>query len=285
MNLVNQSAFLKALGWTLLDSLWQIGILWVLYVWLTANGRKFQSRQLHSIALLSLAGGSLWFLITLIVHFYKAATSPEMITLYVNSNEVVNTASTFMGQLAVSFEPLLPFLSVVYLVALAFLFIRFYRQYRFTPRIFISGLQKAEPALRVFLQQALQHLSISKKVQIWLSPLVEAPLTIGFWKPVILLPVAAVNHLSLQQAEAIILHELNHIRRNDYLLNLLVACADIILFFNPFAWMLANTIRKERENSCDDLVLQFRYDASSYAKALLTLEQNRLQGKCALAMA
>src|SRR5215813_10709029 len=171
MNLVNQSAFLKALGWTLLDSLWQIGILWLLYVLLTANGKKYQSRQRHSIALLSLAGGSLWFLITLVVNLYKAASAPEVITVYVsnNSNEVVTTPSTLLGQVAAWFEPLLPFLSVVYLIAIGFLFIRFYRQYRYTQKLFTTGLQKADPALRVFLQQTLQHLGIKKKVLIWLS--------------------------------------------------------------------------------------------------------------------
>src|SRR5258708_34411175 len=118
MNLVNQSAFLKALGWTLLDSLWQIGILWLLYVLLTANGKKFQSRQRHSIALLSLAGGSLWFVITLVINLYKAASTPEFITLYVSnsSSEEVKTPSTLVGQLAAWFEPLLPSWSVVYLI-------------------------------------------------------------------------------------------------------------------------------------------------------------------------
>jgi hypothetical protein len=106
--------------------------------------------------------------------------------------------------------------------------------------------------------------------------MVDTPVTLGVIKPVILLPVAAVNHLSLKQAEAIILHELNHIRRNDYLVNLLIACVDVILFFNPFARLLTSIIRKERENCCDDMVLQFCYEPATYARALLSLEQNRI---------
>ena len=120
-------------------------------------------------------------------------------------------------------------------------------------------------------------MGIKKDVRMWFSDLVDTPLTIGFWKPVILLPVAAINHLSLQQAEAIILHELNHIKRNDYFINFLIACMDIILFFNPFVRVLTNIIKSERENSCDDMVLQFRYDAGHYASALLLLEKN---GRC-----
>jgi beta-lactamase regulating signal transducer with metallopeptidase domain len=282
MNLVNQSAFLKALGWSLLDSLWQMGALWLIYVLLTANGRRFNARQRHTLALLSLAGGSLWFLTTLIINFYKAAAAPEVITLVVNAGESLPAVK---GDMATWLEPVLPFLSVAYLLITAGLFFRFYHQYRSTRRLFHQGLQKANPELRVFLQQAVQHMSIHRKVNIWLSSLVDTPLTIGFWKPIILLPIAAVNNLSIEQTEAIILHELNHIRRNDYLVNLLIACTDIILFFNPFAQLFSGVIRREREHSCDDMVLQFRYDASQYARALLTLEQNRAVGSPALAVA
>lgn len=285
MNLVNQSAFLKALGWSLLDSLWQMGVLWLLYVLLTANGKKFNARQRHTLALLSLAGGTCWFLVTLVINFYKAAAAPEVITLIVNAGEAVSTPSPFKGAVATWLEPVLPFLSVAYLLVTALLFCRFYRQYRYTRQLFRQGLEKINPELRVFLQQAVQHMSISKKVSIWLSSLVDTPLTIGFWKPIILLPIAAVNNLTIEQTEAIILHELNHIRRNDYLINLLIACTDIILFFNPFAQLFSGIIRCEREHSCDDMVLQFRYDASQYARALLTLAQSRVATTPALAVA
>lgn len=283
MNLVNQSAFLKALGWSLLDSLWQMGVLWLIYVLLTANGKRYNARQRHTLALLSLTGGSLWFLVTLVINFYQAAAAPRVVTLVVNAGDTMLPAT--QGGIAAWLEPVLPFLSVAYLLITAALFFRFYRQYHYTRRLFHQGLQKVNPELRVFLQQAIQHMSIHRKVNIWVSSLVDTPLTIGFWKPLILLPVAAVNNLSIEQAEAIILHELNHIRRNDYLVNLLIACTDIILFFNPFAQLFSGIIRREREHSCDDLVLQFRYDATQYARALLTLEQNRANSSPALAVA
>lgn len=283
MNLLYQSAFLKALGWALLNSLWQMALLWLVYLALTMGGKKLLSRQRHAIALLSLTGGSLWFLATLAINLYQAASGPQVITVYMENDPVLNTGF-WPGVISQWFEPALPFLSLTYLLAAAFLFIRFYFQYRHTQRLFTTGLQKADPEWRIFLQQAVQHMSIKKKVQIWLSSVVDTPVTLGIFKPVILLPVAAVNHLSLKQAEAIILHELNHIRRNDYLVNLLIACIDVILFFNPFARLLTNIIRKEREHCCDDMVLQFRYEPATYARALLSLEQNRINTS-ALALA
>lgn len=285
MDFINQSAFLKALGWSLLDSLWQMGLMWLVYVCLTANGKKFRSHQRHTIALLSLAGGTIWFLGTLILNFYAAVTGPAVVTVLAGSREFLEAGPGGLAQVANMLDPALPFLSVTYLIVAAFLFLRFYLHYRRIGQLYTKQISKVPVEWRIYLQQALEHLGIKKKVSIWFSSLVDTPLTLGFWKPVILLPVAAVNHLSLQQAEAIILHELNHIRRNDYLVNLLIAAADIILFFNPFARMLTGYVRQERENSCDDLVLQFRYDAAAYAHALLTLEQHRGAALTPLAVA
>jgi bla regulator protein blaR1 len=276
MNVLNQSAFLKALGWSLLDSFWQMGLLWLLYVLLTGNGKKFHSAQRHSLALLSLISGSLWFVITLAYHFYETVNAGAVI---VYTDSTLSPAAVISDSSFISFfttiEPVFPFLSLAYLLTILYLFIRLYRQYHVTQKLFSTGTYKVRPELRVFLKHMAAQMGIKKEVSIWLSNLIDTPLTIGFWKPVILLPVAAINHLSIQQAEAIILHELNHIRRNDYFINLLIACMDIILFFNPFVRVLTHIIKSERENSCDDMVLQFRYDATQYANALLMLEKNR----------
>ena len=271
MNVLYQSAFLKALGWSLLDSFWQMGVLWLVYILLTGNRKKFNSTQKHTLALLSLAGGAFWFLISLISRFYHLVKTETPIASGAADSSLASSVSYLVSVI----EPALPFLSIAYLVSIAFLFVRLYRQYSITQRLFSTEIYKARPELRVFLKNIAAQMGIKKDVRIWLSTLVDTPLTIGFWKPVILLPVAAMNQLTLQQAEAIILHELNHIRRNDYFINLLIACMDIVLFFNPFVRVLTRTIKNERENSCDDMVLQFKYDATQYASALLLLERNR----------
>ncbi|WP_127125779.1 M56 family metallopeptidase [Pseudoflavitalea rhizosphaerae] len=284
MNQVYQSAFLKALGWSLIDSLWQMGLLWLLYVVLTANGKRYQSHQRHTIALLSLAGGSLWFLVSLVMNFYEAAAAPVVYNWYQGAAAPVIDHG-FFGNLSRNIESALPFLSIGYLLAAAWLFIRFYYRYNYTRRLLKADMMKAAPELRVFLQQAAGRMGINKKVALWLSAAAEAPMTLGFWKPVILLPISIVNHLSIQQTEAILLHELKHIKRNDYLINILMACVDVVLFFNPFAQWISAAIRRERENSCDDLVLQFRYDPAQYATSLLVLEQQRSATQQTLAVA
>ncbi len=281
MNLLAQSAFLKALGWALLHSLWQMGVLWLLYALLTGNGKRFQSRQRYNLALILVSIGTLSFVYTLIKEFYQLA---EPTIVYHQVNSFSTTDTSLISQAASLLDPALPVLSVFYLLVIVLLFARFFRQYYFSRQLINSGLQKVNPELRLFLEQMAQRFVITKKIRIGLSDLINTPLTVGFWKPVILLPVAAINHLSIQQTEAIILHELNHIKQNDYLVNLLIAFLDILLFFNPFSRLLTGILMKERENSCDDLVLQFRYPATDYAHALLVLEQYRLKATPLLAI-
>ncbi len=126
-----------------------------------------------------------------------------------------------------------------------------------------------------FVSEMSARLSIPKKVTVWISGKVESPLTLGFWKPVIFLPIAVFSHLSCSQVEAVITHELHHIKRNDYVINIFLTVAGVILFFNPFARMMFATVKKERENSCDDHVISSGFDAWEYSQALYILGKYR----------
>ncbi|HZH96883.1 MAG TPA: M56 family metallopeptidase, partial [Flavisolibacter sp.] len=135
---------------------------------------------------------------------------------------------------------------------------------------------------RLFVEKIGRHVGIKKRVPVYLSQLVSSPVTIGFFKPVILLPISIVSNLSVRQVEAILLHELAHIRRHDYLVNLLLTAVHVLLYFNPFVKCFLKKIELERENCCDELVLQFGYDKIGYATALLELEKG--SHKISLAM-
>jgi hypothetical protein len=117
-------------------------------------------------------------------------------------------------------------------------------------------------------------MGIRKPVHVYISDLITSPVTIGFLKPIILMPIAAITNLSEKQVEAVLLHELAHIRRYDYFINLLINFIRTILYFNPFVKLFSKTIEREREKSCDEMVMQFEYDPHGYASALLTLERH-----------
>ena len=137
------------------------------------------------------------------------------------------------------------------------------------------NLVKASVDIRLFTKSKAYHFGISKKVQVWYSDHIHSPITYGFLKPVILLPVALVNQLNIQQTESLIVHELTHIKNNDYLFNWLLLLTEALFFFNPFVKIAGQNIRREREKNCDLQVLHFNYPAIPYAETLLYIAQQQ----------
>jgi beta-lactamase regulating signal transducer with metallopeptidase domain len=136
-----------------------------------------------------------------------------------------------------------------------------------------SSLQKPTIDIRLFTEYNAALFGIKRKVNIWASEEITTPLTFGFIKPVILLPVALINKITIQQAETLILHELAHIRCNDYLLNWFLLLSETVFFFNPFILLLGKKLRMEREKACDLTVIHFKYPAALYAETLLLAER------------
>ena len=125
----------------------------------------------------------------------------------------------------------------------------------------------------------LQHrLSVTAPVRFLLSYRITAPVVIGFLKPVILIPVSALAGLSPQQLDALILHELAHIRRLDPVTNILLAAVETVLFYHPAVWWVSRQVRVERENCCDDAAVSACGDVSLYIEALTSLESRKTYG-------
>ncbi|MDB5232192.1 MAG: family metallopeptidase, partial [Chitinophagaceae bacterium] len=169
-----------------------------------------------------------------------------------------------------------------YLLLFFILLSRWLKTYSYTRNIQTRGLEKIDIEWKMFVKKMSHRLGIRQEIKIYISHLVSSPLTVGFIKPVILIPLASINNLSPEQMEAVILHELAHIKRFDYLVNLILSVIELALFFNPFTQLISRIIKKERENSCDDWVLQFQYQPAMYAEALLRIAY--LQNSPALAM-
>lgn len=131
------------------------------------------------------------------------------------------------------------------------------------------------PSLQSLVNNLSKRLHIYKPVSIGISDGVDVACIVGYIKPILLLPVSFTTHLSAAEVEAILLHELSHIRNNDYLLNLIQQFIIALLFFNPFTHLINRIISKERENRCDDMVIKITGNPLTYAQALLKLEENR----------
>ena len=279
MHLFTQSALLKALGWSLFNSLWQMALLWLLYRILITVFKNMSSHSRHNLAIGLLSLGSLGCGIEFIAGYFFMVPAPDGAATWPEGWLPAGNPGVLWQQATQYINAALPWCSSLYLLVLGVLLARYSQQYFHSQKLKHTGLSKMQPELRVFMAETMHRMGIRKPVQAWLSSLVDVPLTLGFIKPVILLPVAMANHLTLQQTEAILLHELAHIRRNDYLLHLGVMMLELLFFFNPFARLLIREVKREREHRCDDWVMQFRYDPQTYISALLSLASHyqRLQ--------
>ena len=125
------------------------------------------------------------------------------------------------------------------------------------------------------LARLQRRLGVSRPVRLLKSALVEVPTVIGWFRPVILLPASTITGLSPLQLELILAHELAHLRRGDYWVNLFQILLETLLFYHPAVWWVSRCVRQDREHCCDDLAVAACGNRLAYAQALATLEELR----------
>jgi bla regulator protein BlaR1 len=123
------------------------------------------------------------------------------------------------------------------------------------------------------VKQLAARVGITQTVVLLESGLAKVPMVIGHLKPVILIPIGLLTALSMEEVDAILVHELAHIRRRDYLVNLLQSLAEILFFFNPAVLWISQLIKAERENCCDDMALAETNSKVGYIRALVSCEE------------
>ena len=140
-----------------------------------------------------------------------------------------------------------------------------------TRRLATRAAVAVSPSLEAAALAIAERLHIRRAVAILESGAVVVPTLVGWLKPVVLLPAAALVGLSPDQLQAILAHELAHVRRHDYLVNLLQSMVETLLFYHPATWWVSAQIRAEREHCCDDLAVEVCGDRLVYASALAEL--------------
>lgn len=264
--------FVFALGWSLIHSLWQGALLCgIAYVLLSVFylSSKEKANLLFTLLCLLLVA----FMGTFISYLPDLTQIEKGNNGAIFSNgsitEITGSKSPF------SLESYFPHIAGVYVIGLIFQLVALFYGY-----LRIVQLKKgpkeaiSEEWLHIF-NALLREFRIKRKVGFYLSEKVQIPTVIGYFKPIILFPLAAVTALDIKQVESILIHEITHIRRHDYAINLIKCLIEALLFFNPFVWFLGRLLEKEREHSCDDQVLETTGNALVYARALLILESLR----------
>jgi beta-lactamase regulating signal transducer with metallopeptidase domain len=191
-----------------------------------------------------------------------------------------STVSTYFYQ---GTAPLLPWLVSGWLAGVIFQSLRLLVGWRFLQRMKQLATSPTVGELHARCQQLARQLGIRRSVTLVQSALIEVPAVFGWLRPIILLPAQALTGLDATQLNAILAHELAHIRRHDYLVNLIQTVLETLLFYHPAVWWVSRQIRDEREHCCDDIAVVVCGNRIVYARALAEMEQLRASPQLTLA--
>jgi beta-lactamase regulating signal transducer with metallopeptidase domain len=240
---------------TIIHSLWQAAILLLFYFIINAASNKIHPLKkrnfLYSLTVVQLLASFFTF------YLYASDSNLINFTYLLNDVSWINKYGSII------------FVTYSLFVAIKLLAVLF--QWQHFKNGYTNGLIKPNVEIKLFTDLKSLQLGITKKVKVWYSNQIKVPITFGFLKPIILLPFGLVNDLSIQEIEAIVLHELTHIKNKDYFYNWMLVIIEIIYFYNPFIKILIEKLKIEREKNCDIQVIHFNYDVVHYAQVLLKI--------------
>lgn len=284
-------ALMRAIGLALLHSLWQGALVALLaaVLLLALHRRSARLRyQVTAIGLLLFVG-----LVGLTFGYYLVAPQPAatlalvaphpsvfikaVVTqpgLAVVSSQVVPAPIVaLLAQASQYLDQHLPLLLWIWLLGMLGMSLRFMAGLSYVRRL--RGYRVSE--MPGYWQEKVSDLArqagLHRPVRVLASALVASPLVVGHVKPLILMPLGAMAGLSAPEVEMILAHEIAHVVRKDYLVNLVQSLAEIIFFYHPAVWFLSASLRTERENCCDDIATQLCGNSLVLAKALSSLAE------------
>jgi len=278
MNFVSPGA-MQSLGWALLHFLWQGTALAAVAAAAMALCRRASARYLVGVIVLAL------MLLAPLVTFFFYSQQHSAVTEIARSSALpAVTWSTAKGQTAgnISARPsstssldALPWLVEAWLVGVAFFSLRSAGGFFLLERERRRQSSLVSPRVLEICHTLQRRLGLDRAIAYCECKWLQAPAVIGWFRPVVFLPVTALTGLSEEQLEAVIAHELAHIQRLDPFLNVFQVCVETLLFYHPAIWWLNKKIRAEREHCCDDMAVALCGNAVEYARALTLMEEWR----------
>jgi bla regulator protein blaR1 len=293
MNLVQNlwsDQLTQALGWTILHSLWQGAMVAVLLAISLIIMRRNSSNARYVVAISSLGTLLLVSIVTFLSYYQAQPVVPAkqagLPLVWELGKAVLQDApqvkadnwQDYFSVFAYYFDEHLPLIVSAWLLGIAILMLRFLGGIAYLQRLKHYKTQAAAAFWQGTTNYLARQMKLKKTVLLLESAVAKVPMVIGWLKPVILLPIGTLNGLTARQVEIILAHELAHVYRHDYLINIGQSLVEIALFFNPFVWWISASIREERENCCDDLAIRVtNEDQFAFAQTLVSLEEMRWQ--------
>lgn len=267
----------QAIGWTLAHFIWEGAVLAAVLMALLRLHRALPARRRYTLACLILAAMPLAFAITLAVIWARrpvaVAVPIHWAQVPVSAAPIDTPAPHFSWAMVLD---RLAWLVPVWFAGVAFFYVRGVAAWAAVRRLQRRGVCAPAPEWQKRLDELAARMRLSRPVVLLESCFIDTPVLIGYLRPVILLPLGCLTGLSAAQVECILLHELAHVVRHDYVVNLLQSLVEGLLFYHPAVWWVSRVVRAERENCCDDRVVELMGNARAYAATLAVLEQRRV---------
>lgn len=277
---LNIDTLWDALGWAILHSLWQAALIG-LVVWAVRALATQQRAKLRYLAgMTGLVATFIAFLSTFVILIFNRLADVTPTSL-AGSGESFPTAATDVT-LSVSVLPvqglqgdlaayIVPWLGMVWAVGFVFLSLQAYHAWANTRRLATQGLRTPGAEWTHRFVQLLARSQAHQRVRLFVSDHVSGPLTLGTLKPLVLVPAGFLTSMPSAQIEAILLHELAHIRRHDFLFGLIQTAIRTVLYFNPAVLILSRQIDTDREQACDDIAVEVCGRPGDLARGLAAL--------------
>lgn len=260
-----------ALAMTLLHSLWQISLIAIMLAAILRFNKSAGNNARYNLALGALAFSLLFALVTFSIYIIDLSSSQSVSHAF-SGTAPVSTVSSWMPTGYTLLEENFIWIVNIWLIGSLIFFMKFSGAY-----LYLKYIIHKSDIENVVLMESLHNVNtkfdIQRSISVKESGMINSPLVIGFLKPVILFPIGLVNMLSLDEVEAILAHELAHIKRHDYIFSLLQSIGEIIFYYHPGIWYISNQLDFHRELCCDDMAIGCTGNSINYARTLVKLQE------------
>ncbi|MFC2138249.1 M56 family metallopeptidase [Bacteroidota bacterium] len=286
-NLLLDKPVIDALGWTLVHSIWQIALWAIVAVSAMVMSHRNKAKIRYSILGIILFCICLTSVVTFGYHYNNAKVNNTQNQVTTNENVVTDNAeenvhesnNIHADQAQITkkanlynwfysyFDKHLPAIVSIWFLGFIFLFLRYAGGMAWMLRLRSTANPLKKSFQRMVYDLSLK-IGISRIVLIASHIKIKTPVVIGHFKPVILFPISIITGLSNKEIESILLHELAHIKRNDFIVNLIQSFLEVVFFYHPALWWISSVLKTEREHACDDLAIKHGANIDSMASSI-----------------
>ncbi len=286
MNNINEifsTALSETIGWTLLHSVWQAAAIAIILFVLRMLFRKSSANFQYGLSVSAMCLFFLTVVATVVLYWKTPQAIDNTAQLMLDSRPAtvgpttatISASSTgALGFVVQQLQSNLSILVIFWLMGVILMGLKLSAGYFYVHNKIKNsrnGIQGDPLPLASKIAYLCKKMGITRRIKAIEVDFVDSPAIFGHLKPMILIPIGLLSHLSPEQVEMVLMHELAHIKRHDFLVNLMQSILEVVFFFNPAFWWISKIIRQDREHCCDDMIMEVKHQPVNYIKTLAAL--------------